>query len=678
MAFANPVSNIIVQSGTDTSLAGLSGVTGVTVTTIGTLIIYDLGTSGLAIDGTLTINSDDVSDREMLVAGQAGATQAFTDVDIRSGGVLNVGHRSIQGAVQYSSEQNFPSIYEKASIDFGEGNGKAFAAGIGDNNGKPFLAVQRAGTLNWYGCINCCGGIGFDGISNTLSNVGNGDAIVNILDGIWDARRTTERSGVGDQFMYTYTNAFTLDGFTVLSPEIATIGSALIVLFQPLLFKNYKPVMTELAFTGSTSSPNDLQFIIEDYPGIIGNTGIDMTSATNNIVNTTTITFLNSGKGSTLDFNTQDPGASQLRAEQNIFGFVVDSLAADRDNCVVATEDKNNLIYQDNVVAGMFDLGNILMTRWTPPGGTTAPLAEHFNPSNTDDDLWDVYTYSFLGLGRDRKQTLLREIGGKLIEFIDPTDLKMVGKVYSTVNALSSISTLDEMYQMSKLFKVENVEIPSLPIPVVTPAGGTADYGDLNIDIDGLAASAYNCTPTILTINPSTIAKVNRGAFTTSIVTVEAQEITIDVPSNTNGDLLVLIVGSSESGLSTYNIPAGWIQLYSEIAVGGTPTTVPAFDVYVRLADNEPASYLITTSTTYDTGHIAQMIVYDTVDNTDISAIVKANATGASGNPNAPSVVAGAKDMVLTIALADAGNQTRVSSPTGYNLIADTPTTGGA
>ena len=118
LAFANPVDNIIIQSGNDTSLSGLSGVTGVTVTSFPNFTIYDLGTSGLAITGTLTINSSDTGGREMLVCGQSGTTQAFIDIDVRSGGTLNVGHRTNAGSEAYSSERFFPSIYEKAILSF--------------------------------------------------------------------------------------------------------------------------------------------------------------------------------------------------------------------------------------------------------------------------------------------------------------------------------------------------------------------------------------------------------------------------------------------------------------------------------------------------------------------------------------------------------------------------------
>lgn len=684
MAFANPVSNIIVQSGTDTSLSGLSTVTGVTVTTIGTLIIYNLGTSGLSITGTLTINAGDTASREMLVCGQAGATQAFIDVHVRSGGTLNVGHRTTQGTSAVSSERYFPSIFEKAALDFGEGNTKAFAgqATLGAANSKGFLVVDGGGTLNWYGVINCCGGIGFDGIANDLSSpLPVGNANVNIVDGVWDARQVTERSGVGDQFLYSYTNNLNVDGFTWISNEAAGLGAALIILSQPVSFKRPNPVNTELAFTGSTSSANDLQLIFEDYSGIVGNdNGTDMTSATNNAVNTCVVTFLNSDKGSTLKFNTQDPGVSRILARQHVTGNCVNSAGANRIDAVLATVDKNGAITQAAISAGQFDLGQITVTEWNPPGGTTPPAPTYFSPSNTNDDLWSFYCYSYLGANRNRLNVLLRGAGGTHLEFIVADEPGITETDYNLTLAILAVDTLGVMFDRSRLEKVINVGVPSLPVPIVERSGELSDYGALNIVLDGLAAQPYECTATTLTVNPLATAKVQRVGvteFTTGAA--EAQQIVAAVVNGViDGDLLFLIVVAAEVPSSTYNTPAGWTQLAANVLTGGTPNSHPGASIYARVASSEPATYTITTSTTFNTGHAGQMIAYRGADTTNIAGIVISSATSATGSPNAPAVTAAVGDVVLEIGLSDTGAQTWVSDSTGYDHIADTATTGGA
>jgi len=690
MAF-NLSGDIITQTGTNTSLAGIEDIAGVTLTNLGTLLIYDLGTLHFRVNGTQSINATDNGNREMMVIGTTG-TQDTIDIIVQNGGTLNIGHRTTGGTSAISSERFFPSIYEKANHDFGDSRTKSepSQANLGATNAKGFLVVDAGGTFNWYGCVNCSGGIGFDGVANIDQPPGS-NSTVNILDGVWDARRITERGGVGDQFLYNYSFDVTVDGFTVISNESNTVGAALINL-TTTNFKGYVPINTELAFTGSTSSANDLQQVIENYGGIQGNTGgTDMTSATNNAVNTNQVKFLNSSKGSTLVFNTQNPGVNSIISVQTVVGSIVDPLGNPVENAVIATENVNGTISQANVVSGQFDLGEILLTEWNATTGTVPPTPTINNPSGTDDDLWSFYLYSFDGEDRSRLDVTLRDLGGKVIDFIQPKNLG-VENSFAVTNSFSAIESYQDFHDAAKLLKINNVGLPDLRTNFVLTAGQTNDFGSLDIDIDGNASEAIAYDGSKLIINPFNSPNIKRIAQTSAIVeSPEAQQITINTAGgiNDNGmlsdqDVLVLVVATAQGRIVNFNTPAGWNVTSAEylVANGTTPPSRPSVIVYtkeVTSAATEPATVTVDTSTSVNTGLTAQMILYRGIDTSNIldtARIVRRATTGNAQQNNITTATDGA--MVLQIAIKDSGEQTLVSAPTGYSNVLTTATTGGA
>lgn len=684
MAFSAPSGNIITQSGTNNNLSGLGAVAGVTATTIGTITFYDLGANGLAVTGSLTINADDASNREMLVCGGAGT--GIIDVDVRNNGILTVGHKSVQGTNVYVSEQHFPSIFEEVSHDFGESRGKADASGLGTATSRPFLAVQRGGTLNWYGCINCTGGMGFDGSSNTDSNVGGGDCTIDIKDGVWDMRRVTERGAgtFGDQFAYQYSNNFTLDGFTVLCADTATSGGGLVLLNSPLLFKGYKPIFSELAFTGSTSAPNDLILDIRDYAGILGNVGTDMTSATNNINNTSVISFINSIPGSTLVFNTQNPGVSKLRALQEFTAHAANSAGADLENAVIGTWNKDLVITQDAVDgAGKFDLGQILLTEWTPPGGTTPPLAAYNNPSNTADDLWSFYLYSYLWSDRSRIDVLMRGVGGTSADFIVVADEGVTEQIYSNTLALAGISTLDQLYDRAKAYKVNQIAVPSLTETIIEKAGNTLDLGSFDLKLDPDASEAFDIVGSEIIIRadsgsatPGAVPDiVNFTEATTGGAT--ANSITINTPASVvQGDTLLAVIANAQTQVVNVVTPAGWTPIGGELQSGGSLPSMPGINMYVKaVGASEPANHTFTL-TGGSTGLIAQIIA---VRNNSNALVTTTLATGVSTSPDSNGFAVDTENSrAIVVAFTDNGEQVLNSVPAGYTEVASSNTTAGA
>lgn len=687
MTFSAPSGGIITQTGTDTSLSGLNGNAGVTTTSLTHLTIYDLGTNRLRIDGTLTINGVSTADREMLVLGVDGATQNV-DIDVGSTGTLIVGSVDSQGGVEFNQEQFWPSIYEDANTDFGDGNGN-----INNDGGTSdaFINIEGSGRFEWYGCINCTGGMRFKGTRDGSSGT---DSQIVMRGAVLDARRLTERgSGESDQFIYTYTDELDIQapngdtvGLTILTATTTGAnekGYAIIQLGEPISLSGYRPVFSSQALGGSNSASLGLNYTVTDYTGIIGTSGtdnIDLRSASI-ASNTSVITFLNSVRGSTLNLATQDPGFNEIQALQTVRGTLVDSVGANRIDATMATQNKNSVVTQDSITAGAFDLGNILLTSWDD---SNPPSPTFNNPSNTDDDLWSFYVYSYLGLDRNRIDVRLRGVGGTDLEFIAPDDTTITDTSKTSVDGYADIRDLNRLYDRQKSHKVDNVAQPSLPTPVAFAAGQSINLGELNLTINSAAVSAWSyntaTTPDTITINPSTAANLRQiGSSTASVDTPESTSITIAFPGGiADNDVAYIIAAHTEANSNNYTTPAGWTEVQAEIQVGGSPTTPPGMNIYRRVLSSDSGNVVI--SGNFTGKHVAQMVVYRDADTTTPEDTAIVTATGASGDPNPPSVTtANANSVVLAIALGDF-DQSLVAAPASYanSLSVSTPAGGAA
>lgn len=424
--------SFVEQTGTNTSLAGIEALAGVTLTTLGDLRIYDMGSLHLRIDGNLTINNTDTGFKEILVIGTGGGSSNI-DVHVRNGGTLTIGLRASQGVTEFSSSGFFPSIFEKDSLTFGTSSAKATAGQttLGASGNKGFLVVDTGGSLNWYGCICASGGIGFDGVGNDITAPST-NSTIRIRDGVLDARRVTSRSAVGDQFIYQYSGDFEVEGWTLVSSENTDLGVTLILIEPPVLFKGYKPIMTEAAFSGSTTVPLDAVFEVEDYAGIVGEGNVDgiLVASQDQQQNTAVFTFLNSALGSTLNLvATQTYAVNQVMARQLVTATAVDSVGTAITDAVLATENVNDDIFQN--VSG------------ATAAQATFTLATQ--PSNGDQFFIDgkAYTYQSsltnsdgnIAIGADLSQTQQRTVAAINLSGSAGTDYAASTTLHPTVSA---------------------------------------------------------------------------------------------------------------------------------------------------------------------------------------------------------------------------------------------------
>lgn len=677
--------SVVDQTGTNTSLSGLDAIAGVTLLSTSNLDIYDMGTLRLNVEGTLTINgTSDAATREMLVVGVGGATQNV-DINIADGGTLIVGSLDSQGGVEFNQEQFWPSIYEDAATDFGDGNGN-----ISNDGGTTdaFINVEGGGRLEWYGCINSTGGMRFKGANDGSST---DEAQVVIRGGVLDARRLTERgSGEADQFIYNYSDELDIAppngdtvGLTILTMTTTGAnekGLAIIQLGEPIALQGFRPVFSSQALGGSNSAPEPLDYTVEDYTGIIGTSGtdnIDLRSASANDANNSTVTFLNSEKGSTLNLATQDPAFDTIEARQTVRGSIVDASGTARADAVLGTENVSGTITEDDVDgSGNFAMGNILLTDWDD---SNPPSPTHNNPSGTDDDLWSFYVYSYLGVDRNRLDVRLRGVGGTDIDFITPDDLGISETTRTTVDAYSGISNLERLYDRSKSYKISNIGDPALETPMAQAVGSTVNLGTLDLDIDGDSGAAFAFAAGTITIHTDSSPQITRVGQTETVVqSPEDDEITVNFPAGIqDDDVAYLIIGHAESEDNAWNTPSGWTVITSELQSGGTPASVPGLTIFRRVLSSDSGSVTVTNAGTNVSGIVGQMIVYRTVNTTTPEDVTTTTATGASGDPNPASITPVTNNsMILAIALGDA-EQTVATPPSGYTAINDTLTVDG-
>ena len=687
MPFANPVGGVIVQTGTDSDFSDLQTNTGVTYTNRAAVDEYDFGSNRLEIQGTCTLDGGDDAKRERIYIGVGGSTQNV-DINITSTGSFTLGNLAVQGGVEYATGRHHTSIVENGATDFGDGNGN-----ISNDGGTTdaFINVEGGGTFNWYGCIDSTGGMRFKGANDGSSA---SEANVTIRGGVLDARRMTERaSGEADQFIYNYSDNLDIappngmsEGLTILTAARTGTGVgdehglAILQLGEPTALKGYESVFSSQALGGSNSAPSDLTYTVEDYTGIIGHpvNNIDLRSASSTAANTSVIIFLNSAVGSTLRLATQDPAYNMVEARQTVRGTLTDAAGVDRIDAIMATENKNNTVTSALISAGAFALGNIKMTEWNDDN---PPTPTYFSPSNTDDDLWSFYVYSYLGADRDRLDVRLRGIGGTDVDFISPDDGAITQTNRTTVDGYNGLSDLGRVYDRQKSYKVDtaNVNKPSLSTPIIVASGTTLDAGALRVNIDGTTPTPFTFTtgtPDSITIGTSTLPSITKvGATTEAIVeSPEASSIQIAFPAGIqDDDVAYITVCHAESEDNTWTTPTGWASVLS-VSSGGTPDSTPEIQVYRRVLSSDSGSVTITGN--FVSGIVAQMRVYRNVDTTTPEDQT-ATSSGASGDPDPPSVTTtGNGALVMAFAVGD-GEQTVNSGPSGYGTVEDTLTTAG-
>jgi len=511
---------VVTQSGTDANLSGAASYA--TVTNFGAYQVYNFGSNQLRVTGSLKINVLDNGVKEQLVIGTGD--QGEIDIEVTSTGTLEVGLAGDSGDGTYVSAQHTASIVEKdINLDFGESRGKSDAW---SGSTCPFLLVRGGGTFIWNGTICFCGGMAFDGYSNS----GNTDAVITLNKAIWDARTMSE-NGVFDQIIYSYTRDITVTGLTVLAITAMDKAAMFTQLATPFnAIKGYAGVFTDAAFSGSTTIPVGFELTIEDYAGILGNDdGLDYQVQGRTDTTTGDVNFLNSARGNALALSsTETDTIALLRCTQGVSGTYQDSVGANVSDFIIGTLDGNDLLYSDEGASGVFAFGTPVKLCSFAGGAGISPMTKtDFSPSGSADDLYDFYTYAYGFNPISRMQVELRQVGGCALNFIGGTDLKITQATRATVDAYTTLDSGNKIYDRCMSWKIDdtNVTYPALSKLLATAVGDALDFGTLDIVLDSdFANTAYGNPETAMTVDQT---ETTEGTGITATATVRGQNVII-------------------------------------------------------------------------------------------------------------------------------------------------------
>jgi len=547
----------ITQSGTDTNLDALSGITGVTFIESGTGAgirrVYLLPSATIfLVNGTLTIDPE----LEEIVLREDVGTNGFM---VSSTGTLNIsGKRTINGQDFYSTRR-WLSAPRDANYP---------ASGVRFQNGS---------TINWEG-----GEVFYR--SGFIIDAG---ANLNITNGIIDGGGSTTGGGQ----IRNSSTALDVNGLIAkrhLFTHLAT----------PTRFDGYVALQAAQAHGWSSGSPNQT-ITLRDYSGKQGNTqDVAMWAGTrlefiNSVTGTDLIVGPNvSGNATSYGFvHVQkevviNPRTLVGAAINDVVVFVHDTANGNREtysqegHTLDATADKT---YTATTTGGTgtptmtIDVGFNIVNTGNSDANNTGNYAWDFRGKNNDNtDLFDFHLWSYLHTYSSTEV----ELKGSGIKTVTPlliSDPNVSETNKATVLAYTSIDNLDQLYDRSKAWKVDNVglEYPTISTQLAGTDGSIINLGNRNLVVDATAASAFavNTTTNTITIKASTLAAGTKFTGLTTTGTVSTTNgATLEFGYSHSGGRVkyVEIRGLTNSNITvTDNVPATPASLASSTAFTG-------------------------------------------------------------------------------------------------------------
>jgi hypothetical protein len=139
---------------------------------------------------------------------------------------------------------------------------------------------------------------------------------------------------------------------------------------------------------------------------------------------------------------------------------------------------------------------------------------------------------------------------------------------------------------------------------------------------------------------PRSAETITFVASTTQVNGAAGTSLVTNVPAGVrDGDLLIAVIGFQNSTTGTWTPPAGWTSVIENqlASSSGVADTAPRVSVFLRVADNEPASYTWTASTS--DGLSGFCLAYRGEDLTTPQDATRTVAIGAAlGAPNPASI----------------------------------------
>lgn len=480
-------------------MAGIENVANVTKTTIGNHNIYNIGSNFLVVEGTLEIAKD--NKEQLIVIGDTANN--ITKITINNGGSIIVGDPS-----EENHEHGFNAGVAAIVTGGSTSDNPTGYYGNGVTGRRPSLSVQNGGSFQVYGrSVYFHTGVGCFSAGQIILKNANFRAR-----DIYDYSSTSEyedvRSNVG-------------------TPQLAEYKS---------LKGWFRENSADETYLGVYSTTPQITLDIENIPDgkyrYIGDWGSDNAKPIYNCYNALEGADYESGNTAARDtqkfiirffrrvnFRIKNQNAAAIggakifldggtvAASQTTFlGHSITGITSATPNSFEYTTQSDGSTGTQEVSLGNNDLdGNktITYSRTSTNNAFTAYFfAYGYLPSQTNLDL----------AGNDELA-----VGWTL--FSD-SNISQTDK--SIVDAYTEIATLNQLYDRSSSWKVDNVadEHPAIDSPLITVAGATLDLGSQNLIVDANASQAFvvDTSTNTITLKANSLT-VGNGDYTSIITT---------------------------------------------------------------------------------------------------------------------------------------------------------------
>ena len=496
------VGSVITQTGIDANLSGLSAIAGVITTSVTGFYgftTYNLVGLKLAVTGTLTINSTE----KLIFSGQ-GASSYILLVD--NGGVLNVFESYVVNG--YASKLPIEAIVFSLSSS-------------GDWNTE-VISIQGGGTITAYNAIfRIPHSIWFRGTvyfeNCTFDKRGSsGDIQTNHASGALTMRLCNIYADNRSGLTFRSSAIPVIDRVTVFQARDAWNDETL---FSQIV-RGITPAVGNLVemsqWSGNSprvvNAKNGVQFLWGGHDNAYRNEHYGTIAAFQEVTPTVRTSAGAAVVGATW-YLTDTIAAADSTHTSHLSPTGATVNPAVRQVYIVTSDGSGDVAMQNVLIGagkrtiGGTQFGGVNDNRIRPRGKNTTVSFD------ATDDIYDATVWSYAHIALTLSLILK---GGELaatvpcsaVLSVDPS----VTLSKSAVTALTVAATLDDVYDLAKLWKVTavqaNLEFPNILTQVATEAGTSLDFGTANIVVDAtaIAVFAVNTGTNTVTIKAASLA----------------------------------------------------------------------------------------------------------------------------------------------------------------------------
>lgn len=510
---------VVTQSGTNTSLAGIEAMFGVTAHTFGAgnhqRIVYEFAGVRLLITGSLTFNPND---EQIYMDENVG----FPNIQVNNNATLHVnGKETLVGFDVYSK---LTAIYCGASN-----------TSTGYINDAGSIDVENGGTLLWDG----------GEINTGQSLVFIAGSTIRINEGIWYGRGTNNVGLYNQCVIRLKTNDFEARG-------LRFGGNVIIYQLHPsgvTLLERVEPVGTVNNLSGLNAYNPSSVITLSDFKAGQGNVsevavGYNAIWEFDDVSNGTELLVVGGrSTGSTgivevygnIDLTVLDTSNSPIAGA---VVFCRDTDHGDRPANLLGRSWTADRVYDDATsAAGEVSyrvLTGVANLTGDPPGtpGIGQGYIHKRGEINDSTDQFDFHAWEYNYQHRVVSDVQLKGQGGTQITAKLLADPLITETNQTTVGAYTHADSPAKTYDIVKLWKMSNLESPSIDEIPLTREGTLLNVGAYNLTLNPNASSVFSLVGSMITLKCATFVG---DIITTGLITLQNGALVSGIYTDQNG-----------------------------------------------------------------------------------------------------------------------------------------------